>query len=860
KPQIAEKAVSLKDPGTFARGSRQALLCTAQGFPPPHIRWLWHPCPQRGPCELPAFTERRPIDVKANVTSAENSILSVAQRQEVLEGKEKTVGVLMVAAAAVSGVYRCIASNSVGEDMWDIRFYVTDVPGGFDVGVEEEPREGSDVHLACRANKHLYRSLSWRRATPLNGPEPQGPAPLSELWTGEFSHTLRLSLTNLTVEDSGTYSCSAKNLLSGEELHLETQLKVIALEAPVLLQNLSDCSVNVSSSVTLSCTAHGVPHPQVTWYKDHRRLQQGSGIMLAAGGGTLHIERITAEDEGMYTCEATNERGSPSSQGIKTDYLSIILAPGEGPLDEQCDRLPYDPGQWEFPRDRLKLEKPLGRGAFGKVMQASAFGISNSSSCRTVAVKMLKDGATPSEHKALMTELKILIHIGHHLNVVNLLGACTKPGGPLMVIVEYCRYGNLSTYLKSKRDMFLHKREPDGQKPAQPDGQKRRLASVSSSTSSSSSGFEDDRENTEEEEGASPYPGLHIDEEFCHRLRAGTRMRAPEYSTPEIYNTMLSCWRTNPVERPTFTELVGTLGDLLQQRVQQEGKDYIPLNNFLPLDEKVTELSSLQPSGLNCYNLESLRSGSTQPLRSPSTFEEPPHTNRLPADYQTDSGMVLPSEELQCVKWSDRTKALPSNGFLAASKSRECLPSAVVRPCVYSAPSGQEDEELPVFTCDYTHYLHNTQHLPTPPYTAYTPPHLPTLPYTSPHCHTPPYTSPLLPTPLTLPHTSLHLPTLPYTSLYLPSPPYSSHTSPHIPTLPYTTLHLPTPSCNALHLPTLPYTSHTSLYLPSPPYSSHTSPHCPTPPYTSPHRSAMPYTSPHLPTPHHTSPHCPKPP
>lgn len=34
-------------------------------------------------------------------------------------------------------------------------------------------------------------------------------------------------------------------------------------------------------------------------------------------------------------------------------------------------------------------EKPLGCGAFGKVMQASAFGI-GSSSCSTVAVKMLK--------------------------------------------------------------------------------------------------------------------------------------------------------------------------------------------------------------------------------------------------------------------------------------------------------------------------------------------------------------------------------------------------------------------------------------------------------------------------------------
>lgn len=39
------------------------------------------------------------------------------------------------------------------------------------------------------------------------------------------------------------------------------------------------------------------------------------------------------------------------------------------------------------------------------------------------------EGATSSEYRALMSELKILIHIGHHLNVVNLLGACTKAGG-----------------------------------------------------------------------------------------------------------------------------------------------------------------------------------------------------------------------------------------------------------------------------------------------------------------------------------------------------------------------------------------------------------------------------------------------
>lgn len=34
--------------------------------------------------------------------------------------------------------------------------------------------------------------------------------------------------------------------------------------------------------------------------------------------------------------------------------------------------------------------------------------------------------------------------------------------------------------------------------------------------------------------GASPYPGVQINEEFCQRLKDGTRMRAPELATPAM--------------------------------------------------------------------------------------------------------------------------------------------------------------------------------------------------------------------------------------------------------------------------------------------------------------------------------------
>lgn len=31
------------------------------------------------------------------------------------------------------------------------------------------------------------------------------------------------------------------------------------------------------------------------------------------------------------------------------------MDPGEVPLEEQCEYLPYDSSKWEFPRDRLRL-------------------------------------------------------------------------------------------------------------------------------------------------------------------------------------------------------------------------------------------------------------------------------------------------------------------------------------------------------------------------------------------------------------------------------------------------------------------------------------------------------------------------
>ena len=98
--------------------------------------------------------------------------------------------------------------------------------------------------------------------------------------------------------------------------------------------------------------------------------------------------------------------------------------------------LPYDK-RWEFPKNRLRLGQELGSGAFGRVVKAEAIGINSNrkkqrdtTDVRTVAVKMVRSQLLIQNQVAalesLVSELKVMIYLGPHLNVVNLLGACTK--------------------------------------------------------------------------------------------------------------------------------------------------------------------------------------------------------------------------------------------------------------------------------------------------------------------------------------------------------------------------------------------------------------------------------------------------
>ncbi|KAM5279003.1 vascular endothelial growth factor receptor 1 isoform 2-T3 [Hipposideros larvatus] len=846
KPQIYEKAVSsFPDPTLYPLGSRQILTCTIYGVPQPTVKWFWHPCNHNHSKARYDFCSSNEesfiLDPDSNIG---NRIESITQRTAVIEGKNKTASTLVVADARISGIYSCMASNKVGTVKRTMCFYITDVPNGFHINLEKMPTEGEDLKLSCTVNKFLYKDIAWillrtvNNRTMRHSTRKQNMAVIKE-----YSLTLDLVIKNVSLEASGTYACRARNIYTGEEILQKKEVIIRDQEAPYLLRNLSDYTVAVSSSTTLDCQASGVPEPQITWFKNNHKIQQEPGIILGPGSSTLFIERVTEEDEGVYHCRATNQKGSVessayltvqgtsdksnlelitltctcvaatlfwllltlfirklkrSSSEIKTDYLSIIMDPDEVPLDEQCERLPYDASKWEFARERLKLGKSLGRGAFGKVVQASAFGIKKSPTCRTVAVKMLK--------------------------------------GPLMVIVEYCKYGNLSNYLKSKRDLFflnkdaaLHmepkkeKMEPDVEQ-----GKKQRLDSVTSSESFASSGFQEDKSlsDVEEEEdsddfykqpitmedlisysfqvargmeflssrkcihrdlaarnillsennvvkicdfglardiyknpdyvrkgdtrlplkwmapesifdkiystksdvwsygvllweifslGGSPYPGVQMDEDFCGRLKEGVRMRAPEYATPEIYQIMLDCWHKDPKERPRFAELVEKLGDLLQANVQQDGKDYIPLNAILTGNSGFTysapafsedffkeDISAPRFNSGSSDNVRYVNAFDFMSLERIKTFEELSRNATCMLDDLRVNREVLPAFPLlKRFTWTEsKPKASVKTDLRVTSKSKESGLCDPPRPTFCHFSCGHVNKSRRRFTYD----------------------------------------------------------------------------------------------------------------------------------------------------------------
>lgn len=325
---------------------------------------------------------------------------------------------------------------------------------------------------------------------------------------GDIRYVSKLHLARLKGNEGGTYTF----LVSNSDVHASVTFNVKVNTIPDIVTH------NQLGSSMFQCEAEGFPEPNIDWYfcpgPEQRCavpvgpldvLTQNSSV---SPSGKLVVQSIidyssALKHNGSVECRASNAMGTNSEffnfaykEQIQPHTLftplliGFVIAAGimciivmiltykylQKPMYEvqwkvveeingnnyvyiDPMQLPYD-HKWEFPRNRLSFGKTLGAGAFGKVVEATAYGLIKSDAAMTVAVKMLKPSAHLMEREALMSELKVLSYLGNHINIVNLLGACTI-GGPTLVITEYCCYGDLLNFLRRKRDSFICSKQED---------------------------------------------------------------------------------------------------------------------------------------------------------------------------------------------------------------------------------------------------------------------------------------------------------------------------------------------------------------------------------------------------------------
>ncbi|VVD00945.1 unnamed protein product [Leptidea sinapis] len=87
-----------------------------------------------------------------------------------------------------------------------------------------------------------------------------------------------------------------------------------------------DQTAALGDTVYFTCTARGVPKPQITWYRNTMILPPDESIILSDNNQNLTITEISGDDDGIYHCRAENSEGlTEISAFLKVEQNKIIV-------------------------------------------------------------------------------------------------------------------------------------------------------------------------------------------------------------------------------------------------------------------------------------------------------------------------------------------------------------------------------------------------------------------------------------------------------------------------------------------------------------------------------------------------------
>ncbi|XP_053562668.1 neurofascin [Bombina bombina] len=243
------------------------LECIASGVPAPDIRWF-----KKGG-DLPLRKLR-------------------------FENFNKTLRVEKVSEED-SGEYFCQASNKMGSIRHTISVRVKAAPYWLDEPKNLILAPGEDGRLVCRANGSPKPNIQWL----MNGEAITASDPNLNFEIAGDTIIFR----DVQSGNSAVFQCNASN----EHGYLLANAFISILDVPSRMLGLRNQLIKVieNNRTQLDCPFFGSPIPTLRWFKNGQGSNLDGGNYRVHENGTLEIISVRKEDQGKYTCVATNILG-----------------------------------------------------------------------------------------------------------------------------------------------------------------------------------------------------------------------------------------------------------------------------------------------------------------------------------------------------------------------------------------------------------------------------------------------------------------------------------------------------------------------------------------------------------------------
>ncbi|XP_069400599.1 neurofascin isoform X3 [Ovis canadensis] len=203
-----------------------------------------------------------------------------------------------------SGEYFCLASNKMGSIRHTISVRVKAAPYWLDEPKNLILAPGEDGRLVCRANGNPKPTVQWM----VNGEPLQSAPPNPNREVAGDTIIFR----DTQISSRAVYQCNSSN----EHGYLLANAFVSVLDVPPRMLSPRNQLIRVIlyNRTRLDCPFFGSPIPTLRWFKNGQGSNLDGGNYHVYENGSLEIKMIRKEDQGIYTCVATNILGKAENQ------------------------------------------------------------------------------------------------------------------------------------------------------------------------------------------------------------------------------------------------------------------------------------------------------------------------------------------------------------------------------------------------------------------------------------------------------------------------------------------------------------------------------------------------------------------